>query len=114
MNANKPDGAGNGVVVKFLKNDDAGLLIEKNLTAAGAHTMEVEIEVEKGDVIYFLVHHNNDIACDGATYVLDYTLTTVEDTTPPAPTGDTFTALPLALLALSGAAVAVIIKKKEN
>lgn len=32
----------------------------------------------------------------------------------PSPTGDTFTALPLALLVLSGAAVAVIIKKKEN
>ena len=32
----------------------------------------------------------------------------------PAPTGDTFSALPVALLVLSGAAVAVIIKKKEN
>ena len=33
---------------------------------------------------------------------------------PPAPTADTFSALPVALLVLSGAAVAVIIKKKEN
>ena len=39
---------------------------------------------------------------------------TVIYTGEPSPTGDTFTALPLALLVLSGAAVAVIIKKKEN
>ena len=32
----------------------------------------------------------------------------------PSPTGDTFTALPVALMLLAGAAVAVIIKKKEN
>ena len=110
MNANKPDGAGNGVVVKFLKNDDAGLLIEKNLTAAGDHTMEVEIEVEKGDVIYFLIHHNNDIACDGATYVLDYTLTVKEDTAPA--TGD-LTDMVAALMIASAAAVAVLSRKKK-
>ncbi|MBO5323710.1 MAG: hypothetical protein J6A88_06395 [Oscillospiraceae bacterium] len=34
--------------------------------------------------------------------------------TPPAPTGDVFTALPVALLVLSGAAIAVVLKKKEN
>ena len=79
MNANKPDGAGNGVVVKFLKNSDSGLLVEKNLTAAGNHNMEVEVEVQKGDVIYFLVHHNNDVTCDGATYVLEYTLVPGEE-----------------------------------
>ena len=115
MNATKNEGAGNGVVVKFFKNDDAGRLVEKTLVEAGSHTMEAEVAVEKGDVIYFLVHHNNDIASDGATYVLDYTLTYIDKTpVSPAPTGDTFTALPVALLVLSGAAVAVIIKKKEN
>ena len=35
-------------------------------------------------------------------------------TPPPADTADTFSALPVALLVLSGTAVAVIIKKKEN
>lgn len=39
---------------------------------------------------------------------------TVIFTGEPSPTGDTFSALPVALLLLSGAAVAVIIKKKEN
>ena len=39
---------------------------------------------------------------------------TVIYTGEPSPTGDTFSALPLALLVLSGAAVAVIIKKKED
>jgi hypothetical protein len=34
--------------------------------------------------------------------------------TPPAPTGDVFSALPVALLVLSGAAIAVVLKKKEN
>lgn len=32
----------------------------------------------------------------------------------PPPTGDVFTALPVALLVLSGAAIAVVLKKKEN
>lgn len=39
---------------------------------------------------------------------------TVIYTGEPSPTGDTFTALPVALMLLAGAAVAVIIKKKEN
>jgi len=39
---------------------------------------------------------------------------TVIFTGEPSPTGDTFSALPVALLLLSGAAVAVIIKKKED
>ena len=34
--------------------------------------------------------------------------------TPPAPTGDIFSALPVALLVLSGAAIAVVLKKKET
>ena len=43
-----------------------------------------------------------------------YNLPTDAPVAPPAPTADTFSALPVALLVLSGAAVAVIIKKKEN
>ena len=82
MNATKNEGGGNGVVVKFFRSNDAGLLIEKNLTAAGEHTMEVETKVNKGDIIYFLVHHNNDIVSDGATYVLNYTLTVGEGAPP--------------------------------
>ena len=87
MNAYKAEGNGNGVVVKFFRNSDAGRLVEKTLVEAGNHTMEAEVKVNKGDVIYFMVHHNNDIVSDGATYVLNYTLTVGEgatdDTTPP-------------------------------
>ncbi|MBE6974127.1 MAG: hypothetical protein E7436_01360 [Ruminococcaceae bacterium] len=78
MNATKNESGGNGVVVKFFRNDDDGRLVEKVLTAAGSHTMEAETKVNKGDIIYFMVHHNNDIVSDGATYVLTYTLTVGE------------------------------------
>ncbi|MBE6974391.1 MAG: hypothetical protein E7436_02750, partial [Ruminococcaceae bacterium] len=85
MNASKGDGGGNGVVAKFFKNNDAGLLVEQALVAAGNHTMEATVEVEAGDVIYFLIHHAGDIACDGATYVLDYTLTVPAEEQPEEP-----------------------------
>ena len=82
MTATKNEGNGNGVVVKFFRNNDAGRLVEKVLVAAGEHTMEAETKVNKGDIIYFMVHHNNDIVSDGATYVLNYTLTVGEGAPP--------------------------------
>lgn len=75
MTAVKESSEGNGVVAKFYKNNEAGILNELALTTAGEHTMEAEVAVEKGDVIYFLIHHNNEVSYDGAVYVLDYTLT---------------------------------------
>ncbi|MBQ7164908.1 MAG: hypothetical protein IJR61_06225, partial [Clostridia bacterium] len=75
MVAAKESAEGNGTIAFFVLNDDDGVLCTANVNTAGETTMEVkEVEVKAGDEILFFIHHNNDIAFDGATYVLTYEL----------------------------------------
>ena len=71
-----------------------------------------EFDVYVGDYKYLKLEVDtaNDSHSGCASAFIDPVIYTGE----PAPTGDTFSALPVALMVLSGAAVAVIIKKKEN
>ena len=71
----------NGTVAKFLLNTNEAPIVEVAVTQLENSMSFSDVTVAAGDVVYFLIHHNGDIANDGATY--SFTCTLVEEKVEP-------------------------------